>query len=220
MLFRRRTGYDARVTLTRMRFEGWIAGLGTAGGTRLVLGHWPDSPFGPVSDVMVEHPDGHRLLLAQTSELGRFVADTYSFDEVRVVPVRVDRSGPAWTVVAGPLTLRFTTGGRGPLGCLLRAVPRPLARRLSWVRLLDAPARLLHGVRTYGTAGNGRREWYAAQDLHRITAATGALDGVDLGHLTDVDPPVRFGFGSTPRFPALVRVTTTVQIHDQLPALS
>jgi hypothetical protein len=50
------------------------------------------------------------------------------------------------------------------------------------------------------------------QDPHWITAATAVLDGVDLGHLTEVDPPVRFGFGSTPQFPALVRVTTTVQV--------
>src|SRR5688572_18537422 len=63
----------------RMRFNGWIAGLGTASGTRLVVGHWPDSPFGPVTDVMVEHADGRRVLLAETEELGRFVAETYSF---------------------------------------------------------------------------------------------------------------------------------------------
>jgi hypothetical protein len=203
----------------RLRFDGWIAGVGTASGVRMVLGHWPDSPFGPVSDVMVEHPDGHRELLAQTAELGAFVADTYSFDEVRVVPFAVARSGAAWTVTAGPLTLRFTTGGRGLLGHLLHAVPRALARHLLWVRLLDVPARLLRGVRTQGSAGSGRREWYAAQDLHRITAATVVLHGVDLGHLTDVDPPVRFGFGSTPRLPALVRVTTTVQVpRDDEPA--
>ncbi|MDI6098759.1 hypothetical protein QLQ12_09125 [Actinoplanes sp. NEAU-A12] len=196
----------------RLLFDGWIAGVGTAGGTRLVVGHWPGSPFGPVTDVMVESPDGHRLLLAETGELGRFVADTYAFDEVRIVPIAVARSGTAWAVTAGPLALRFSTGGRGPLGLLLRAVPAALARRLWWVRLIDAPARLLRGVRTYGSAGGGRREWYAARDLRRITAATAALDGVDLGRLAAVDPPVRFGFGSAPRSPALVRVTTTVEI--------
>jgi hypothetical protein len=197
----------------RLRFDGWIAGLGTAGGIRLVVGHWPRSPFGPVSDVMVEHPDGRRELLAPTGELGRFVAATYAFDRVQIVPTAVERSGPAWTVTAGPLTLRFRAGGRGPLGRLLRAVPPPLARRLPWVRLIDGPARLLlDGVRTYGSAGNGRREWYAVQDLHRITTADAVLNGVDLGRLADVDPPVRLGFGSTPRFPALVRVTTTVEL--------
>ncbi|WP_189331347.1 hypothetical protein [Actinoplanes ianthinogenes] len=200
------------MTPQRLLFDGWIAGIGTTGGVRLVVGHWPVSPFGPVTDVMVEHPDGRRVLFAPTGELGRFVADTYSFEEVHVVPVAVTRAGPAWTVTAGPLTLRFGTGGRGGLGLLLRAVPGPLARCPLWVRLIDRPARLLRGVRTYGSAGNGRREWYAARDLHRIVTAGGELDGVDLGGPARIDPPVRFGFGSTPRTPALVRVTTTVEV--------
>ncbi len=200
-----------------MRFDGWIAGVGTTSGTRLVLGHWPGSPFGPVTDVMVEYGDGRRVLLAQTEELGRFVADTYSFETVRVVPFEVSRSGAAWSVTAGPLTLRFTTGGRGLLGRLLHAVPAPLARRLGWVRLIGVPARVLPGVRTHGSAGNGRREWYAVQDLHRITTASAVLDGVNLGPLAAVDPPVRFGFGSTPRTPSLVRVTTTVQLPGSGP---
>jgi len=212
------TGYDCRMDGVRVRFDGWIAGLGTASGTRLVLGHWPGTPFGAVSDVMVERADGRRTLFAPTEEVGRFIADTYAFDEVQVVPVTVRRSGPAWEVEAGPLTLRFVVGGRSALGWLLHAVPPALARRLPWVRLIDAPARLVRGVRTYGSAGNGRREWYAAQDVHRITAATGTLDGADLGRLAAVDPPVRFGFGSTPRSPALVRVTTTVQLPSDRPA--
>jgi hypothetical protein len=162
---------------------------------------------------MVEHADGRRLLLADTPGLGRFVADTYAFDAVRVTPVTVRREGFEWTVTAPPLDLRFTVGGRGALGWLLHAVPSPLARNRRWVRLVDLPARLAQpGVRTYGSAGHGRREWYGARDLRRITAATTSWDGADLGHLTDVDPPVRFGFGSTPRTPALVRVTTTVAL--------
>jgi hypothetical protein len=212
MVVRRRIGYERAVDRMRLRFDGWIAGLGLTGGPRLVVGHWPESPFGPISDVMVEHRDGRRVLFAPAADVAEFIAATYSFDQVHVVPTAVRRHGPAWTVTAGPLTLRFTVGGRAALGGLLRAVPPPLARRLWWVRLIGAPARLLQGVRTYGSAGNGRREWYAAQDLHRITTAAGTLDGVDLGHLTAVDPPVRFGFGSTPRFPALVRVTTTVEL--------
>jgi hypothetical protein len=195
-----------------LRFDGWIAGLGTTGGTRLVVGHWPGSPFGPVTDVMVEQPGGHRLLLAETAELARFVARTYTFDEVRVVPITVDRSPAAWTVTAGPLHLRFTTGGRGVLGRLLHAVPAALARHLLWVRLIDLPARLLRGVRTYGSAGNGRREWYAVHDLHHVTTATADFGGTDLGRLAPVDPPVRFGFGSAPRSPSLVRITTTVEV--------
>ncbi|QMV20536.1 hypothetical protein GQS52_00505 [Streptomyces sp. SCUT-3] len=195
----------------RMRFDGWIAGIGTASGTRVVLGHWPRSPFGAFSDVMVEHADGERLLLAPTRETGDFVAATYRFDRVRTVPVVVGAAGPVWTVAAGPLDLRFTVGRRGPLGLLLRAVPGPLAALPAWAALVDLPARLLPGVRTRGSAGGGRREWYGARDLRPVTGVAAAFDGSDLGPLAPVDPPVRFGFGSVPRSPALVRVTTTVE---------
>jgi hypothetical protein len=198
---------------TRLRFDGAIAGLGTASGVRIVVGHWPRSPFGRVGDVMVEKPDGHRLLVAATPALAEFIAVTYAFDEVRVAPVTVTLAGEIWTVTAGPLDLRFRVGRRGWLGLLLRGVPAPLARLPAWIVAVDLPARLvLPGVRTYGSAGGGRREWYGAQDLRPIVDVTARLDGRDLGPLAAVSPPVRFGFGSTPPTAALVRVTTTVEV--------
>ena len=64
---------------------------------------------------------------------------------------------------------------------------------------MDPVARvLLPGVRTRGSAGGGRREWYGARDLHRIASMHGSWDGADLGELAPVDPPARFGFSSTP----------------------
>ncbi|MFG1924601.1 hypothetical protein [Cryptosporangium sp. NPDC048952] len=196
----------------RLRFDGWIAGVGTTSGTRLVLGHWPDSPFGPVSDVMVEDGSGRRTLLASTGELAEFVAATYRFDEVQVVPVSV-RRGAQWAVEAGPLRYAFRPGKRRPLGWLLQAVPSALAGVPAWVRLIDLPARVvLPGVRTHGSAGNGRYEWYGARDVHPIVRASASLDGDDLGSLTAIEPPVKFGFGSTPRDPSLVRITTTVAV--------
>lgn len=75
------------------------------------------------------------------------------------------------------------------------------------------PARLLlPGVRTLGRAGPGRREWYGARGLRPVVAADAVLDGVELGPLAPLDPPVAFGFGSAPRTPSLVRVTTTVEL--------
>jgi hypothetical protein len=197
----------------RLRFEGWIAGLGTSSGTRVVLGHWQRSPFGAFSDVMLERPDGARLLLAPTPETAAFVAATYVFDTVRVVPVRVGVADGTWTVGAGPLRLCFATGRRRPLGLLLRAVPGALARRPAWSALTDRPARLLlPGVRTRGSARPGRREWYGARDLRPVRALTASFAGTDLGVLAPVEPPVRFGFGSVPRRPSLTRVTTTVEV--------
>lgn len=193
------------------RFDGWIAGVGTASGLRAVVGHWPRSPFGDFSDVMVERADGHRTLLAPSREVADFVAATYRFDDVRVVPVEVRVGRPWWAVVAGPLDLRFAVGGRPPLGVLMRAVPPTVAVHPAWIRAADAVARrALPGVRTVGTAGGGRTERYAALDLRRIVAARVRWDGVDQGTLAPVEPPVRFGFGSTPAAPSLVRMVTLV----------
>ncbi|MER6349321.1 hypothetical protein ACWC10_17485 [Streptomyces sp. NPDC001595] len=201
---------------SRLRFDGWIAGLGTASGTRVVLGHWPWSPFGPFSDVMIERPDGERLLLAPTRETADFISGTYTFDTVLVVPVEVRAEGDTWTVAAGSLHLRFTIGRRGLLGLLLRAVPGVIGRRPAWSALTDLPARgLLRGVRTRGSAGGGRREWYGARDLRPIRTVSAVFEDTDLGTIAPVAPPVRFGFGSVPRCPALTRVTTTVEVGPE-----
>ncbi|WP_327179819.1 hypothetical protein OG599_34020 [Streptomyces sp. NBC_01335] len=203
------------MTRRRWYFDGWIGAVGTASGTRLVLGHWPRSPFGAFSDVMIEHPDGERRLLAPTGRIAGFVAETYTFDRVDVVPVDVRRDGARWCVGAGPLALELVTGPRTALGRLLRTVPAPLARSHTWAAVCDVPARLLPGVRTLGSAGPGRREWYGARDQHRVLSASASLGGADLGGLAPVDPPVTFGFGSAPRDPSVVRITSTVETTEE-----
>jgi hypothetical protein len=197
----------------RLEFDGWILGTGTTSGTRVVLGHWPRSPLGPISDVMVQRPDGQRVLLAPTAAVAQFVGATYTFDEVRLVPVEVARRDEVtWTLDAGPLRLRARIGPRPALGRLLHAVPARLARTPAWVALLDRPARLTSGLRTTGSAGNGRTEWYGVQDLHRVVEVDAGWDGESLGTVAPVRPPVTFGFGSVPPWPSVVRVTTTVRL--------
>jgi hypothetical protein len=211
----RRPGYRDTVTRRgrRLEFDGWILGLGTASGTRVVVGHWPRSPLGPVSDVMVQRSDGHRVLLAPNPEVAGFVGSTYTFDEVRLVPVTVGRPEEGtWTVDAGPLRLQLRAGPRPALGRLLHAVPTRLARSPAWTGLINLPARLTTGLRTTGSAGNGRTEWYGVQDLHRLAAVEASWDGRSLGPLAPVRPPVTFGFGSVPSWPSVVRVTTTVEL--------
>lgn len=202
---------------TRFRFDGQIAGVGTAAGTRLVLGRWVRSPRGGFADVMVQRADGHRVLLAPDAWVAEFVSTTYTFDEILQVPVDVqiedDGERPRWTVAAGPLAWSFTVGRRTPLGHLLRAVPPPLGRTHTVARVTDPIARRVYpGVRTLGTAGNARTEWYAARDLRRLTDSVAAWAGTDLGAMTDVDPPPDFGFSSTPRTPALTALTTIVEV--------
>ena len=114
---------------------------------------------------------------------------------------------------APDLDLELQVGPRAALGWLLRLVPARIATAPAWARLTDPVARvLLRGVRTRGTAGNGRREYYGATDLHRITRLTGRWRGLDLGSLAAVSPDPGFGFGSTPRRPAVTSIVTTVEL--------
>ena len=189
------------------RFRGHIAGVGTTSGVRVVVGRWAESPFGAFADAMVETAAGHRVLLAPTEEVAELVAATYSFDEVRIEPVTVD----GWALSSPSLSWEIVEGGRTGLGRLLRLVPRRLAESPGWCTVTDPVARVvLRGVRTRGSAGNGRREWYGATDVHAVESLTGAFDGVDLGALAPVDPAPRFGFSSTPRRPSVTAVVTTV----------
>lgn len=166
----------------------------------MAVGHWDESPIGPMADVMWAQPDGTRILLADRDETAAFVSAVYSFDEVRVVPFSVARDVRGIDVAAGPLevSLRAGSGWRLP----------PLALRPSWAtRLLEAPiARLAMGVHTYGTSSSGVREWYRAIGWRPVLAGAARLDGRSLGDLRPVDPPLRVGFSEPPRRPSMVMI--------------
>ena len=195
----------------RQQFRGRIAGVGSTSGIRVVVGDWLETPMGPFADAMVETAAGHRVLLAPHQDAADFISATYSFDETRIEPFEVTGT---WQVRSSPLSLDLTVGGRTPLGLALSAVPRRIAESPAWCTITDPVARVaLGGVRTRGTAGNDRREWYGATDTRRVTAMSGTFDGVDLGRLAEVDPPCRFGFSSTPKRPSVTSVVTTVELR-------
>lgn len=194
-----------------MRFTGEIAGVGTTSGTRLVVGAWQDTPYGPFVDVMLEQRDGHRVLLAPTDQVAEVITGLYTFDEVVVGEVTVSASGSWRTVIAPGLVVQFSRGDRTTLGAVLRVVPRRIATSPRYLRALSAVAGLvLPAVRTFGSARDGRRVCYGATDVHRIDRMHGTWRQRQLGQLTAVDPPVRFGFGSTPKTPGVTTVVTTV----------
>ena len=203
------------VTRTIDRFDGRILGAGTGSGLRLVVGDWHRSPLGGFTDVMVATADGRRLLLAPDDAVADYVSSTYTFDEVVRCPVGLTetptKGGRRWVVEAGPLSVGIEIGARTATGWLLAPIPGPLARSRALATLADPVARRVHpGVRTRGTAGQGRREYYGARDQHAVTRLAGTWGGADLGALADVRPAPDFGFSSTPARPSLTRVTTTV----------
>jgi hypothetical protein len=195
------------VAVTHSQFRGEIAGVGSSSGTRIVVGRWLASPLGSFTDAMVETAWGHRVLVAPSREVAQFVRATYSFDEVRIEKVTTE----GWSVRSPSLSLDLTCGRRTLLGRLLRLVPVQVAESPAWCVVTDPVSRVvLRGVRTRGSAGHGRREWYGATDHHVVTAMSGSFDGVDLGELRPMLPPPRFGFSSTPARPSVTRVVTTV----------
>ncbi len=195
----------------RQRFDGRIAGLGSTSGVRIVIGRWHDTPHGGFADLMIEEPGGHRVLLAPDDWVAELLQTTYRFDEVVIGPVAIVDDGATWRVTGPELTLAVTGGTRSRIGRLLRLIPRPVATAPPWLTLISPLASLImKGVRTRGSAGGGRTEYYGAYDLHRIASIEGEWRGTRLGELADVDPPVRFGFGSAPRSPGITSLTTTI----------
>ncbi|KQV72072.1 hypothetical protein ASC64_20855 [Nocardioides sp. Root122] len=194
------------------RFTGRIAGVGSTSGVRVVVGRWDDSPWGTFADVMLEDASGHRVLLAPDERVREFVASTYSFDEHVIERVAVDDTTDGWQVSTPSLSLRLVVGGRTPLGAALGLVPARIATAPAWCAVADPVARVvLRGVRTRGTAGNDRREWYGATSVVSVTAISGEWRGTELGALARVDPPCRFGFSSTPARPSVTSVVTTIE---------
>ncbi len=196
----------------RERFTGRIAGVGSTSGVRIVVGRWDDSPWGSFADVMVEDAAGHRVLLAPSERVREFVAATYSFDEHVIEPVVVSDTADGWAVSTPSLSLRLVVGRRTPLGAALALVPARVATAPAWCAIVDPVARVaLRGVRTRGSAGGGRREWYGATSVAAVTGVEGEWRGADVGALAPVDPPCTFGFSSTPKRPSVTDVATTIE---------
>ncbi len=201
--------------MVRERFEGEIFGTGSTSGVRVVIGRWSRSRFGTFADAMVETADGHRTLIAPSQQVADYVSATYNFDSIVITPVIVERSATSMTFSSEPLHIEAVIGGRTGLGRLLRVVPKRIATATWWATAIDPVARVVvRGVRTRGAAGNNRREWYGASDMHALTSVSGSFDGSPLGKLAAIDPPVRFGFASTPPRPSVVSVTSTIEIAD------
>lgn len=179
----------------------------------MVIGSWLESPFGRFADVMVETNEGERILLAPTDEIAEFVSATYTFDSTEIGAVSVQHATDGFSLRAPGLEVSAGLGGTAPFDWLLRLVPSRLAAAPPWLRAIDpVAARLVKGVRTCGTAGNGRREYYGVRRTRRIATVEGTFRGTRLGGLAPLDPPVRFGFSSAPADPQLVSVTTTIDL--------
>jgi hypothetical protein len=201
----------------RIALEGTIAAAGFASGDRFVVGIWERGPLGAMADVMWVNGDGRRTLLAPSDPVAGFVGGVYDFDAVLVVGFEVDVSEASLRMRAGPLELDLFAG---PARRWFALRPRALRRSTAWVRIEDAVLRPLvgrfllqgaAGVRAYGRAPSGVREWYRIDAYRPVVHGWARLDGSDLGALRPLDPPARFGFSEFPRAPAFVRCSPVLE---------
>jgi hypothetical protein len=135
-----------------VQFTGWIAGLGTDSGHRVVIGHWHSSPYGVVTDVMVEDPAGHRTLYAPTPQLAEFLADVQPgaafVDHLHpghllVVLVRRPAGPTEETTLKGVLAATVRGAGKAPASVLSTGSLAPrraeLGRATRFSSLVAAP---------------------------------------------------------------------------------
>lgn len=184
----------------RHRLRGVITSAGFASGDRIVVGAWASGPIGPMDDVMWVRPDGERVLLAPSRAVADFVTAVYRFDAVEVVPLSVSVDRRHLRLDAGALRMSVTAG-RG------WAIPLAALRPPVVTRYVEGPvARALMGVHTFGVTPSGVHEWYQADEHRPLVAGAARLDGVDLGPLAPIRPPLAVGVSEPPERPSMVRV--------------
>jgi hypothetical protein len=199
-------------------FEGAITAAAFREGDAVVVGAWARSPLGRLVDVMWRDPAGRRVLLAPTEAAAAYVAGLYTFDEVRVVPVRGGVRGDEVDVQAGPLRLRAAVAPPDWRSWLFALRPRTLRRSPRWVELEDRLARPVvgrligggAGVRAAGVAPGGQREWYGVDDWRPLRWASLHVDGLDRGAMRDMPADLGVGLSAFPPTPASVRVGTMI----------
>lgn len=187
--------------------RGSIVASGFASGDRVVVGHWQETPLGPITDVMWASPDGHRTLYAPTKDAADFITGVYAFDSVAVVDI---------DVAGTERTLDLAFAGRGLRFAARRGIPIPFRRPAWFTRRIEGPiARRVMGVATYGVSPTGVQEWYRADRWAPLRTADASVDGRALGPMAPITPACGFGFSEPPTRPSWVDVRPLLRYPEQ-----
>ena len=184
-------------------FEGRITSTGFSSGDRIVIGDWGKSHLGSFSNVMWAKPDGTRVLLSPSREHADYVSELYSFEEVRIMDIQVERLKRGLEVKAGDLTIRVTWG---------IPLPLPFWRPLWFVSTIESFfGGIFFGTKTHGRTRNDRREWYSVRSISRVLSADANLRGETLGGKTGFETSACFGFSEPPSMPASVTLKAYIE---------
>lgn len=183
-------------------FKGRVISSGFRTGDMVVIGDWRESPHGAFTNLMWAKPDGTRVLIAPSEELGDFVSSLYSFEKVIVSPMEIERTEKSIEVKCDLGRVYMQWG---------MTIPLPFSRPRWFIANVEAPfARLFFGTKTHGTTRNGRKEWYHVRGLSRMKSVELELDGRSTKQMTGMAPSACFGFSNPPRMPLSVRVDSLI----------
>ena len=183
-------------------FQGRITSSGFQTGDRVVVGTWNSSPFGNFTDIMWARSDGTRILIAPNQEIADYVTDMYSFDDVLLEEIDVKEEGRNLSVKCKTMELEFSWK---------KGFAIPFKRSLLFIATVELFfARLIFSTRTYGLTRNNRREWYAIDRVSNLSHASANISGEDMGDMTPMSQPCKFGFSEAPKKPASCEVRTHI----------
>lgn len=168
----------------------------------MVIGDWHNSPLGEFTNVMLAKSDGTRILFAPSKEHAEYVSSLYSFEDVRVIPINVERGIEKIRVKTDELVVNMEWK---------RGITLPFNRPKWFIaRIENLFAGILFGTKTYGKTNNGRKEWYCVKGISKILCATAELGGESLGEMSDFQINACFGFSEPPRKPSSILVTSMI----------
>ena len=175
-------------------FKGRISSCAFSSGDRIVVGDWYDSPLGRFSDVMWARPDGKRTLIASSKKVVEYLNSIYSFEETIITDLDIILKDNEMLLKSEKLVLNFKWDKGWKI---------PFKRSLFFIAAVEGIfARILFGTKTHGRTKNGRKEWYAIDRVSKITTASASIDGQDLGVMTPMLKPCKFGFSEAPKKPS------------------
>ena len=177
-------------------FSGRITSSGFSSGDRIVIGDWKDSPFGSFTNIMWAKSDGSRVLLSPSENLAEYVSSLYSFEEVKITPIVVNRKKRGISVKAGNLEVKMAWS---------LAFPIPLWRPKWFISTIENTIAVrFFNTSTYGLTRNGRREWYSIRRLSKVIHGECIIDGVNIGQSENFEIDACFGFSEPPKWPSSV----------------
>tara|TARA_B100000003_G_scaffold156386_1_gene141790 strand:- start:6003 stop:6566 length:564 start_codon:yes stop_codon:yes gene_type:complete len=183
-------------------FSGRITSSGFSSGDRIVIGDWKYSPFGSFTNIMWAKSDGVRVLLSPNKNLAEYVSSLYSFEEVKITPIEVNRGVKEISVKAGSLEVKMVWS---------LSFPIPLWRPKWFISTFENTiAKKFFNTSTFGITRDGRKEWYSIRGISKVVHGECKIDGIDLGQSVNFEIDACFGFSEPPKWPSSVTLKSYI----------